>query len=134
MGALVLDTYVSFGLTEILVPFTGTYRPAAVAWGIIATYLLLAVEATSLLRQRISRRVWRWTHSLSFALFGLSTVHSLTAGTHSANPILRVAMLATSAAVVGLTAATIDQHLRRRSTNTPQRTVPVIAKERRHAH
>src|SRR5438552_4564249 len=31
---VVLDTYVHFGLVEVLVPFTGAWHPAAVAWGI----------------------------------------------------------------------------------------------------
>src|SRR6478735_11893828 len=30
--AIVADSYVHFGLTEVLVPFTGTWHPVAVAW------------------------------------------------------------------------------------------------------
>src|SRR5262249_38726141 len=36
--AIVADSYVHFGLTEILVPFTGDWHPVAVAWGIIGAY------------------------------------------------------------------------------------------------
>src|SRR5206468_6202622 len=59
VGTILLDTYVNFSLVNVLVPFTGTWHPAAVAWGIAAFYLLLAVELTSLARARISKRVWR---------------------------------------------------------------------------
>ncbi len=59
VGAVLLDTYVHFSLVNVLVPFTGTWHPVAVAWGIVAMYLLLAVEMTSLLRKHISKRLWR---------------------------------------------------------------------------
>ncbi len=69
--AIVADSYVHFGLTEVLVPLTGTWHPVAVAWGIIGAYFLVAVEVTSLLRRRLSKRLWRATHFLSFPLFAL---------------------------------------------------------------
>ncbi len=81
VGSLILDSYVHFGLVEVLVPFTGTWHPAAVAWGVIGLYLLLAVELTSLARKRIPKRLWRTTHYASFPLFFLTTVHALSAGT-----------------------------------------------------
>src|SRR3978361_2210327 len=43
---LVSDSYVHFGPSEILAPLASTYRPGAVAWGVVAMYLLLAVELT----------------------------------------------------------------------------------------
>jgi predicted ferric reductase len=65
---LVGDSFVYFGAVEILVPFSGDYHPVAVAWGIITMYLLVAVEVTSLVRKRLSKRVWRAIHYLSFPL------------------------------------------------------------------
>jgi len=52
--ALLADQYVHFGVAEILVPFTSSWHPVAVAWGVVAAYLLLAVELTSLARNRLS--------------------------------------------------------------------------------
>src|SRR5690348_10185557 len=43
VGALLLDQYVHFGVKEVLVPFASSWRPAAVAWGVVALYMLLAV-------------------------------------------------------------------------------------------
>ena len=40
VASIVLETYVHFGLVEVLVPFTGTWHPVAVAWGIAGVYLL----------------------------------------------------------------------------------------------
>src|SRR5205809_179404 len=34
--AILLDTFVHFGLVEVLVPFTGSWHPVAGAWGIAA--------------------------------------------------------------------------------------------------
>ena len=81
VGAIMADTYVPFGPVATFVPFATSWHPAAVAWGIVALYLLLSVELTSLLRSHLPLRVWRRVHYLSFAVFVLATVHGLTAGT-----------------------------------------------------
>lgn len=81
LGALVLDTYVEFGVAELLVPMASSWRPLAVTWGVVAVYLLVAVEVSSLLRTRIPVRVWRTIHLTSFVLYVLATVHFVTAGT-----------------------------------------------------
>jgi DMSO/TMAO reductase YedYZ heme-binding membrane subunit len=107
--AIVLDSYVHFGLAEVLVPFASSWHPVAVAWGIVGLYLLLAVELTSLARRRLPRRLWRVVHGLSFPLFGLATVHALTAGTDSGNLVWQVAVWGTTAAVVFLTVVRLLQ-------------------------
>jgi hypothetical protein len=99
---ILLDSYVHFGLAEVLVPLATAWHPVAVAWGIVATYLLVAVEATSLLRKRLSHRIWKWTHMSSFPLFVLMTVHGLSAGTDRSNPIYWGATAAVTALVVAL--------------------------------
>ena len=104
VASIVLDSYIEFGMREILVPFTSSYRPAAVAWGVIALYVLLAVEITSLLRKRLSKRLWRMTHFLSFPLFILATAHGVTAGTDKDTFLLRTAFIVATAAIGGLTA------------------------------
>ena len=107
--ALVLDSYVHFGLTEILVPFASAWHPVAVAWGVIGFYFLLAVELTSLARKRISKRLWRMTHFLSFPLFLFTTVHALTAGTDSSTLLLRSGVIIVSGAVTCLTFVRVRQ-------------------------
>jgi predicted ferric reductase len=101
---IMFDTYVHFGLVEVLVPLTGTWRPGAVAWGIVAMYLLVAVELTSLARARLPKRVWDSSHYVAFPLFLFASIHALTAGTDRAAPTLRLAVFAACAAVALLTA------------------------------
>ena len=81
VGAIVLDSYTNFGVVNVLVPFTGSWNPVAVAWGIVAMYLLVAIEITSLLRNRMSRKAWHAVHLLAYFVFATSTVHMLSAGT-----------------------------------------------------
>ncbi len=85
LSALIADNYAHFGWRQILIPFTKADRAeritTAVAWGVMAMYLLVAVEATSLLRRRLPKRVWRRVHYLSFPLYVLCTLHGFQAGT-----------------------------------------------------
>lgn len=100
---LAFDGYLHFGPVQLLVPFTSTWKPTEVALGITAGYLLVAVELTSLARHRISRQAWKAVHLTSYALFWLVTVHGLTAGTDTRNPLLWAAYAAAAASVLFLT-------------------------------
>lgn len=92
--ALVLDSYVHFGLAELFVPMASEWQPGAVAWGVVGFYLLVAIQLTSWTMDRIPRRLWRWVHFSSFALYVFSTVHAIEAGTDVTNPVFRYAALA----------------------------------------
>jgi DMSO/TMAO reductase YedYZ heme-binding membrane subunit len=94
VGAILVDSYTNFSVVNVLVPFTGTWHPTAVAFGIVSMYLLLAVEITSLVRDRMSAKAWRAVHMLSYFLFAAATIHMVTAGTD-----IR-AVVTTSAAVL----------------------------------
>ena len=120
--AIMLDTFVSFGPLETFVPFASSWKPGAVAWGIVALYLLLAVELTSLARSHLPLRIWRRVHYLSFGVFVFSTIHLLTAGTDSTSPALLVVVVAVCAAVVVLTALRITPS--QRQPIAPRRTRP----------
>lgn len=101
--ALVADSYVHFGVADLAVPFHSAWRTVAVAWGVIAAYALIAVEATSLVRRRLPRRVWAWVHTSSFLAFGLSVLHAATAGTDRTNRVFVVLAFAMCVVVVFLT-------------------------------
>jgi DMSO/TMAO reductase YedYZ heme-binding membrane subunit len=106
--SIIADSYVHFGLVEVLVPFASSWKPLPVAWGIVSLYLLLAVELTSLVRNRLSKRVWHAIHLTSLPLFAFSTIHMLTAGTDGGNGPLRWSALLVSAAVAGLVAMRVQ--------------------------
>ncbi len=121
LAGLVGDSFISFGPVELFVPFTGGYHPVAVAWGIVGLYLLLAVEITSLVRSRMSKRAWRLTHYLSFPLFVLTTLHLLWAGTDRTAPAMRAFTLLTVLVVCSATIARIVQ-VDERERSAPRRT------------
>jgi predicted ferric reductase len=102
--AVVSDTYVHFGLVDVLVPLASTWHPVAVAFGVVSIYVLVAVEVTSLLRPKLPKRLWKQVHFASFPLFAFTTLHLLTAGTDTSNLLLQGIVLAVVAAVSGLTA------------------------------
>lgn len=101
---LMLDTYAHVGIEQVLVPLTSSYRPWAVALGVVSGYLLIAIQFTSLVRAQLPKRVWRSIHMASFPLFLMATVHGLTAGTDRASAVLRVIYVAGFTAVVFFTA------------------------------
>ena len=100
--ALWADNFVYFGPRELFVPMASTWQTGAVAWGIAATYLLVAIELTSLVMRRIPRRLWHSVHMTSLLMFVLSTVHGLTAGADNKNLIVQWLALTASLLVVFL--------------------------------
>lgn len=100
---LVADSYTHFGPADLLVPFASAWKPLPVALGVVAMYLLAAVELTSLAMKRLPRRLWRWVHLTSFGSFWLATLHGVLAGTDASNPVLWVAYLVTASVVLFLT-------------------------------
>jgi hypothetical protein len=105
--SIVLDSFVHFGLSDVLVPLASSWHPVAVAWGIVGMYLLLAVEATSLARRRLPKRVWHGIHLLSLPTFALATIHGLTAGTDRGNAAWQLVVWTVTAAITLLAAIRI---------------------------
>lgn len=77
---LFLDQWAKFSLTELLVPFASHWKPGPVAWGIVAFYILVTVELTSLFMNRLPKKLWHGIHLTSVLLFVFATVHLFTAG------------------------------------------------------
>ena len=121
VAAIVADTYVHFGVTEILVPLASRWHPVAVAWGVISMYLLAAVEGTSLLMRKLSNRSWKRIHRTSYILFVLSTFHALSAGTDTIGTPVRAAAIALSGAISFLWLARIASSRRPAGRPAPHR-------------
>lgn len=94
IGAIVADSFVHFGVADVVVPFASSWKPLPVAWGIVAAWFLLAVEITSLQMKRIPKKAWRSIHLTSYAVAVLATIHGLTAGADTTNPVFAWAMIA----------------------------------------
>jgi predicted ferric reductase len=83
--ALWADNFVYFGPGELFVPLASHWRTSAVAWGIAATYLLVAIQLTSWAMKRLPRKVWHSVHLMSIPMFGFATVHGFTSGADNKN-------------------------------------------------
>jgi DMSO/TMAO reductase YedYZ heme-binding membrane subunit len=79
--ALVLDPVMHFGVLSVLVPFAAPWKSGAVAAGVIAGWLSLALAASFRMRKWIGQKGWRRLHYASFAAFALSLGHALLVGT-----------------------------------------------------
>ena len=107
--AILADPWLHLSVIAALVPFASHWRPGAVAWGVVAMYLLVAVELTSLARARLPRRVWRAVHFASFPLFVTATAHAFTAGSDTGSLLFVVAATAVILVITGLTGLRIRQ-------------------------
>jgi DMSO/TMAO reductase YedYZ heme-binding membrane subunit len=102
VGAIVADSYEHFGRADVLVPLASSWKPVAVAWGVVSMYFLVAIEATSLAMKTLPKRLWRAVHYTSVIVFVLSTIHLLSAGTDRENVVLRIAAATVTAVAVSL--------------------------------
>jgi predicted ferric reductase len=87
--ALVADSYVSFGLADLTIPYASDWKPGAIALGVIAMWLLIAVQLTSLAMRRLPRRFWRIVHLSSYVAFWLTSLHAAFAGTDTTSWLYR---------------------------------------------
>lgn len=93
IGGLVADNYVYFGWSELFIPMSSDWRPGAVAWGIVAFYLVVAIQITSWLMRHMPRRIWHGIHLTSVPLFVMATLHGYQAGYDENNRLVRVLAL-----------------------------------------
>ncbi len=129
IGGLVADDYLVFSWSEILIPFASPYETTAVAWGVVAFYLLIAVEISSLTMRRLPKPMWRWVHRSSWFLFVLVTVHGLQAGSDVHNVFYRWTAIISTNLVLFLTLVRVMAQNRasRRSSGSAPAKVPAGA-------
>ena len=84
---LLFDTYAKLRVLDVLVPFASSWRPTALAVGILALYLLVAVEVSALAMKQVSKRWWRDVHILSYVVFWGVSIHAALAGTDASKPL-----------------------------------------------
>ncbi len=89
---LYLDKYSNYRLAQVLVPLQtmrkGLPSSAAVAWGVVGLYLIVAIQLTSWMMRKMPRKVWHAIHLSSFLLFVVATVHGFQAGHDRANTLV----------------------------------------------
>ncbi len=115
VGTIVADSYVHFGVADVFVPFASRWHPVAIAWGVLAMWLMLAVEASSLAMRLLPRRVWHAIHLSSYALFVSATMHALASGPDTRKQAFELVLSAVLAVVTLLTLVRLATHKRKGS-------------------
>lgn len=133
VGALPLDGYTHWVWSDLFVPMSSTWHPGAIACGIVAMYLLIAVEVTSLLGRRFPKKWWRRVHMLSFPLYILASIHLFAAGTDSGNPVAQWIVVTVSTLIAFLTLVRALAAMKPRETRANPRTAAARAQSPRSA-
>ena len=102
-----LDEYVEFGPVALLVPGASAWEPLAVAYGIVAMWMLAVVTVSFYIRQHIGQKVWRAIHYSAFGAFVAAFAHGLMAGTDSGHPAAMVLYGSTGGVVAVLLIARV---------------------------
>ncbi len=104
VATAIVDPYAAVRVVQLVLPLPVGPYPLWLGLGALSLDVLAAVIVTSLLRHRLSRRVWKSVHWLSYASWPLAFAHSLGMGTDSSSAwFLGVAV--TCAAAVAAAAA-----------------------------
>lgn len=77
----VADSFVTIPLTASVIPFASGYERLPLSLGAVSLDLALAIIVTSLVRHRLSARVWRGVHLLAYLSWPVAWLHSYTAAT-----------------------------------------------------
>ena len=88
------DSFVPIRLQDVVIPFISAYRPVWLGLGAIAFDLMLALTVTSLIRTRLSYRIWRLVHWAAYLCWPIAVLHGL--GTGSDTPVRWVLVLTLS--------------------------------------
>ena len=104
----VVDPYAAVGVTAVVFPFVAGRSAFWVGLGALSLDLTLALIVTSLLRSRLSLRVWRGIHWVAYLSWPLALAHSLGAGSDTGTLWMRVI----AGGCVGLVVAAVAWRLR----------------------
>jgi len=101
IATVVLDGFAPIGWKDAVVPFASAYRPLWLGFGAVAFDLVLALVATSLLRNRIGPRTWRLVHWLAYVCWPFAIVHGLATGSDTTTLVVLALDAACVVAVCG---------------------------------
>jgi len=96
------DSYFSFNVWQLSVPFLTPYRTWQTAVGVASIYILVLLVASFYVRQFIGYRAWRTLHYLTFALFAGATLHGLAAGTDTSQAWAKIIYIVSGTATIAL--------------------------------
>jgi len=100
----ILDPYVTIRIVAIVIPFASAYKAFWIGLGAISLDVVLALILTSLARARMSRRLWRSLHWLSYLAWVSALVHSLGSSNDLHSGLLLYMAIACTLAVIAAVA------------------------------
>jgi predicted ferric reductase len=103
VGVLLIDQYLPFSITQILVPFISPYRPVWVGLGVLGFYLTLLVTITFYLRKKIGQKKFKSIHTLSLVGYLGVMLHAFFAGSDSSLSAAKLIYMLTFMVIVFLT-------------------------------
>ena len=89
LWTLLVDPFLPFTLSNLLLPLGEPYKPLPVRFGVLAFYGMVLLLLSSWIRRWIPYGIWRSIHYLSFLMFVLATAHGLLAGSDASEPWAR---------------------------------------------
>jgi methionine sulfoxide reductase heme-binding subunit len=101
----VIDTYMPFSWSEILIPFTAKNSPFLNGLGTLSAYGLLILIFTSDIRNKLKKKVWFTIHLSSYPIFIMAFIHGFFLGTDTELTGIRWMYFLSIVAVIALTGA-----------------------------
>lgn len=80
VAGAVIDPYAGIAWADAVIPFVSAYQPLWLGLGAVALDLMVAMIATSLVRDRIGLRLWRVLHMSAYACWPIALGHGLGVG------------------------------------------------------
>jgi predicted ferric reductase len=94
---------VKFRPLDLLVPMHSSYKPLAVAVGVVGMYAMVFILVASWIRKGLPTKVWRATHIATVPTFTVAMLHGIFAGTDTTRPVMWGLYLATGLTILFLT-------------------------------
>ncbi len=114
MITLWADDFVHFGLAELFIPGraeVGGLSDLSLAIGVVAAWIMLVVQATSLIKNRLPKQLWHTVHLTSFGSVILGLIHGIEVGSDADNRLLVAAAVSVLTAILILTATRVSRVL-----------------------
>jgi sulfoxide reductase heme-binding subunit YedZ len=102
VATAVADPYASVGLAAVVVPFAAGKSPLWVGLGAVSVDIVAALVVSSLLRARMTPRLWRMVHWLAYLAWPLALAHSFGTGSDASSRWLEVVGAVCVAAVAAV--------------------------------
>jgi sulfoxide reductase heme-binding subunit YedZ len=101
------DPYAAVSLLATVLPFARAANALWIGLGAVSLDLILALIVTSLLRQRLGYRLWRFTHWGAYLSWPVAFAHSVGIGSDAPSLWFRVLALGCLATIIAATATRV---------------------------